>query len=110
MDALTFRTPKLLRKLTFSAANKQPIIEIDLEQVLAGLQLTYDQFIDLCILCGCDYCNTIKGIGPKTALKLIRAHRNLEGNTTIMLAILVDLYLHILHCMYHYIILHIYQV
>jgi flap endonuclease-1 len=79
MDALTFRTPKLLRKLTFSAANKQPIVEIDLELALKGLQLTYEQFIDLCILCGCDYLNTIKGIGPKTALKLIRAHTNLEG-------------------------------
>ena len=22
-----------------------------------------DQFIDFCILCGCDYCDTLKGIG-----------------------------------------------
>ena len=79
MDALTFRTPKLLRKLTFSQGkDKQPIIEIDTEAVLKGLDLTYDQFVDLCILCGCDYCNTIKGIGPKTALKLIRQHKSLE--------------------------------
>ena len=32
-------------------------------QVLEGLGLTQDQFIDLCILCGCDYCGTIKGAG-----------------------------------------------
>ena len=25
--------------------------------------MTQDQFIDLCILLGCDYCETIKGIG-----------------------------------------------
>ena len=34
MDALTFRTPKLVRKLTFSQSSKdksQPIIEIDCE-------------------------------------------------------------------------------
>lgn len=32
-----------------------------IEQVLEGLSLTSDQFVDLCILCGCDYCGTIKG-------------------------------------------------
>ena len=30
-------------------------------QVLQELDFTMDQFIDLCILCGCDYCDTIKG-------------------------------------------------
>lgn len=29
--------------------------------MIAGLELTPDQFVDLCILCGCDYCGTIKG-------------------------------------------------
>lgn len=37
------------------------------------------QFIDLCILLGCDYLDPIKGVGPSTALKLIRDHKNLEG-------------------------------
>ena len=81
MDALTFKSPKLLRKLTYSQSGKekQPILELDFEAVLTGLQLTYEQFVDLCILCGCDYCTTIKGIGPKTALKLIRTHKNIEN-------------------------------
>jgi flap endonuclease-1 len=39
----------------------------------------YHQFIDLCILLGCDYMEPIKGIGPKTALKLLREHENIEG-------------------------------
>ena len=89
MDALTFRTPKLLRKLTYSqtagkgkdgkAREKQPVIELDTEKVLTELGLSYDQFVDLCILCGCDYCSTIKGIGPKTALALIREHKSIEN-------------------------------
>jgi flap endonuclease-1 len=29
-------------------------------------------------LTGCDYCDSIKGVGPKTALKLIREHKNIE--------------------------------
>ncbi len=40
MDALTFKTPKLLRKLTFSSGQKQPILEIDVNKVLSGLDLT----------------------------------------------------------------------
>ncbi len=83
MDALTFRTPKLVRRLTFAqpaaAKDRIPILEIDCQAVLTGLELTYDQFVDLCIMCGCDYCSTIKGIGPKTALKLIKAHGSLEN-------------------------------
>lgn len=31
-------------------------------QVLEELDLTMDQFIDLCILSGCDYCDSIRGI------------------------------------------------
>lgn len=37
------------------------------------------QFIDLCILLGCDYVDPIPKIGPHTALKLIRDYGTLEG-------------------------------
>lgn len=30
-------------------------------QILEGLNLSMDQFIDLCILSGCDYCDSIRG-------------------------------------------------
>ncbi|PWA01868.1 hypothetical protein BB558_002003 [Smittium angustum] len=33
---------------------------------------------DLGILLGCDYCDTIKSVGPKTALSLIKKHHNIE--------------------------------
>lgn len=36
------------------------------------------QFIDLCILLGCDYCDSIRGIGPKRAIDLIKQHKNIE--------------------------------
>ncbi len=79
MDALTFGTPILVRHLNVSESRKLPILEIDLEKVLAGMELTHDQFVDLCILCGCDYADSIKGIGPKTAIELIRKHKSMEG-------------------------------
>ena len=37
------------------------------------------KFIDLCILMGCDYCDTIKGIGPKRAIELIQKHKSIEN-------------------------------
>ena len=37
-----------------------------------------DQFVDLCILLGCDYVDPIPKVGPNTALKLIREHGTLE--------------------------------
>ena len=113
MDALTFKTPKLLRRMTFSGAS-QPILEVDYQKLLQvcsvgdkysdtdmpgyvvqkhchlsrlgfssitvpanlcceqGLDFSHEKFVDLCILCGCDYTGSIKGIGPKKAFALIR--------------------------------------
>ncbi|CAG8676585.1 651_t:CDS:10 [Racocetra persica] len=79
MDTLTFSTPVLLRHMTYSEAKKMPINEIHLNKVLEGLQFSMNQFIDLCILLGCDYCESIKGIGPHRAVELIRKHKTLEG-------------------------------
>jgi flap endonuclease-1 len=79
MDALTFGSKILLRHLNFSEARKEPILEFNLEKILSELKLNQEQFIDLCILCGCDYTDTIKGIGPKRALKLIQEHQTIEN-------------------------------
>lgn len=78
MDTLTFGSSVLLRHLTFSEARKEPIKEIRLDKVLEGLQLSMAEFIDLCILLGCDYCDSIKGVGPKRAVDLIKEHKSLE--------------------------------
>lgn len=43
---------------------KCSVVKDGVAQVLEGLNLTSDQFVDLCILCGCDYCGTIKGMVP----------------------------------------------
>ena len=61
MDALTFQAPVLLRKMTFANASKSEIQTMNYEKALTGLGLTHDQFVDLCILLGCDYCDTIRG-------------------------------------------------
>lgn len=78
MDALTFGSNKLLRNLTAAQARKLPVLEIDLQQVLNKLELTMDQFIDLCVLLGCDYTTTIRGVGPQKAFKMIQEHKTIE--------------------------------
>ncbi|OXV11969.1 hypothetical protein Egran_00271 [Elaphomyces granulatus] len=78
MDTLCFETPILLRHLTFSEQRKEPIQEIHLDRALEGLNMDRKQFIDLCILLGCDYLESIPKVGPNTALKLIREHGTLE--------------------------------
>lgn len=79
MDALTFGSTILLRHLTFSEARKMPIKEFYLDRVLEGFGMDRDQFVDLCILLGCDYVDKIKGIGPKKAIELVKKHKNIES-------------------------------
>jgi flap endonuclease-1 len=78
MDSLTFGAPKFLRHLMDPSSRKIPVMEFEVAKILEELQLTMDQFIDLCILSGCDYCDSIRGIGGQTALKLIRQHGSIE--------------------------------
>lgn len=79
MDVLTFATPMALRKMTFAKDAKSLVQTVNYEKAVLGLGLTQAEFVDLCILMGCDYCDTIRGVGPKTALKLIREHHSIEN-------------------------------
>jgi len=79
MDALTFGSTVLVRHMTFSEAKKMPIREFLLEKVLKEFDMTREQFVDLCILLGCDYCPTIRGIGPKKAYDLIAQYKSIES-------------------------------
>jgi flap endonuclease-1 len=77
MDLLTFGTKKLLRN--FSISKSKQIIEISLDKILEDFEMTMDEFIDLCILLGCDYSSTIKGIGTKKAFNFIKKYKSIEG-------------------------------
>ncbi|XP_078392039.1 putative flap endonuclease 1 homolog isoform X2 [Cetorhinus maximus] len=50
----------------------------DCQRLLTLLGVPYIEFVDLCILMGCDYCDKIKGIGLKRALPLIQSHKSIE--------------------------------
>jgi len=87
-DSLLFGAPILLRNVTISGRRKLPgkpvyidvVPEVvELEKTLKTLEITHEQLVDIGILIGTDYSpDGVKGIGPKTALKLIKEHGTLE--------------------------------
>jgi len=86
-DSVLFGAPRLVRYITISGqeflpskGTSRPLIPelIDLRQLLLSLKITRQQLIDLAILVGTDFNSGIKGVGPKTALRLIRMHDRLE--------------------------------
>jgi flap endonuclease-1 len=88
-DSLLFGAPMLLRNVTVSGRRKLPSknVYIDvvpelfvLDKILKECEITYPQLIDVGILIGTDFNpDGIKGLGPKTALKLIKEHGTLEN-------------------------------
>jgi flap endonuclease-1 len=87
-DSLLFGAPRLVRFLSINSQEWLPskkisrrvlpeLIELDL--FLEHHRITRHQLIDMGILIGTDFNKGVKGIGPKTALKLIKEHQSLEN-------------------------------
>ncbi len=74
-DTLLFGAPLTLRQLT---SKGDPEL-MDLEATLDEHDITWEQLIDVGILCGTDFNPGVDGVGPKTALKEIKAHGDLWG-------------------------------
>jgi len=86
-DTLLFGSPLIIRNLTFSGRRKLPnknvYIEVepeivDLEATLKSLGITQRQLIWIGILLGTDFNSGIKGIGPKTAIKIVKGVSSIE--------------------------------
>jgi flap endonuclease-1 len=74
-DTLLFGAPLTLRGLTSSGDPER----MDLEATLATHDLTWEDLVDVGILCGTDFNEGVAGIGPKTAVKLVHEHDDLWG-------------------------------
>ncbi|MFC6904345.1 flap endonuclease-1 [Halalkalicoccus tibetensis] len=72
-DALLFGAPLTLRQITSKGDSER----MDLEATLAAHELTYEQLVDVGILCGTDFNEGVHGLGPKTAVKAIHEHGDL---------------------------------
>jgi flap endonuclease-1 len=87
-DSLLFGAPRLLRYLTIygrefypSKGMSRPLRPelMELERILTYYGITRQQLIDVAILVGTDFNQGIRGVGPKTALKLIKKNENIEN-------------------------------
>jgi flap endonuclease-1 len=88
-DSLLYGAPRHIRNLSITGRRKLPrknvYIKIEpelleLDKIMRDLEISKDQLIDIGILVGTDYNpKGIKGVGPKTALKLVKEHGTLEG-------------------------------
>ena len=74
-DTLLFGAPRTLRQLT-SKGNPELM---ELEATLERNDVTWEQLIDAAILMGTDFNEGVDGVGPKTAIKLVREHGDLWG-------------------------------
>jgi flap endonuclease-1 len=72
-DTLLLGAPYTLRGLT----SKGDPECMDFERTLSELGLTWEGLVDAAILMGTDFNEGIEGVGPKTAVKLIKEHGDL---------------------------------
>jgi flap endonuclease-1 len=75
MDLLMFGCGKIIKNFTTSDSKKMQLI--DLKKVLSGLKMTMNSFIQLGILLGSDYADTVKGIGYVKAYDIIKKHTSI---------------------------------
>lgn len=73
MDVLAFGTERMIRKFH----NKSMLTEINLKMVLKEMKLNMDQFLDICIILGNDYCKSIKGLNVHTLYELYNKHKDM---------------------------------
>ena len=82
-DCLLFGAPRMARYVSIAgvyrgvAMPSRPEV-IELKENLARLRITHSQLIDAAILMGTDYNRGVKGIGPRTALSLVRTYGRIE--------------------------------
>jgi len=74
-DALLFGAPLTLRQLTSSG---DPEL-MDFQATLDEHDLSWEQLVDVALLCGTDFNEGVRGYGPKTAVKAVREHGDLWG-------------------------------
>ena len=80
MDTLVYGCPLMIRKCIDKSVKRSDIItRINLKKLLSDLEMNMNEFIDLCILCGCDYCPTIPKIGTIRAYQKIKQYKSIKN-------------------------------
>lgn len=80
MDTLVHGCPKMIRNCMDKSIKRKDVVSIiDLNDILKNFDMNMNEFIDLCILCGCDYCPSIPKVGTIRSFNYIQNYRNIES-------------------------------
>jgi len=80
MDTLSYGCPQLIRGCIDKSIKRPEVCTtFNFDRILVDFKMTHDEFIDMCILCGCDYCPTIPKVGPVRAMKIIHKYKTIEN-------------------------------
>lgn len=83
-DALTYGCPLLITGFgkEYGLWRGEPVKTLvcwRLDKALEGLAMSYPCFVDFCIMLQCDYNKRIRGVGPKTAHRLLSEHKSIDS-------------------------------
>ncbi|HTX43716.1 MAG TPA: flap endonuclease-1 [Methanocella sp.] len=87
-DSLLFGAPRMVRNVTITGRRKLPrkgvYVDVkpeimELQEVLGTLEISREQLIDMGILVGTDFNPGVYKVGPKTALKLVKKHPDMQA-------------------------------
>lgn len=84
-DTLVFGACLMVRG--FVKGSKTTVEYTRLDIILGQLNFTFGQFVDMCILNGCDFNKKIRGYGPKKVFETIRDHHTIEQHLAHQVAI-----------------------
>lgn len=70
--------PHKLNLLANFDINKQTIDLFNYKEIISELNITDDEFVDMCVIMGCDYCKNLKGIGPMKSFEIIKKYKTIE--------------------------------
>ncbi|KAH0577767.1 Flap endonuclease 1 [Spironucleus salmonicida] len=74
LDVVAHQCPLFVKNI----GTDKEVVQIEFAKVLSELNMEPEKFVDLCILMGCDYTDTIPGVGVKTAFNLMQKYNSID--------------------------------
>lgn len=77
-DMLPLGARYLFNNMLQAVTSREEFTLISLSRALKELDVTMEQFVDICVLLGTDFNKNIKGVGPVAVAKLMKQYGSLE--------------------------------
>lgn len=75
-DSICFGDVQVIQNLSISSSHNMKLV--DAAKVREEMGFTREEFIDFCILCGCDFSEKLTGLASAGAYNAIKTHRTIE--------------------------------